>query len=354
MRNLYKLFGFAKIITNRGVLEENINKANLVDKNLGDYVLLHKARKDIYDRTYTNLELIGKLRTGLDISNTEYWNENKYRDFNPEFVVNSSKKYSKIKIQKRDFGFKYLRDNLMDLFVVMSFVAIVLAAYFQDDADSTVVPYVKHSKLMHVTSKKLNLRSEPSVKSKVIRTLKQYQNITRLNEVVDSNWVYVKTTDNHSGYVSTKYVIDGDGHEAYISSCRKDGITRPANGYVLSKKYKGPHRLVVNNSPGADALIKLKDDNKNTVLEYYIRSGQTVTINDIPEGQYQFLFASGSDYSANCNRFLTNMQASKDPKPTPYITKRSSNSVSYSIQTYTLQRVRNGNFQAQKINTSEF
>lgn len=121
-------------------------------------------------------------------------------------------------------------------------------------------------------------------------------------------------------------------------------LQQPANGMMLSTAQRsGKHVLTINNDPGADAIIKLKDREQNTVLSMYVRAGQSATTY-VPEGTWQFQYATGLEYSPDCGRFLKNMHASKDPQYTAYETTVQGNYIYTSEMTYTLQRVANGNF----------
>lgn len=127
----------------------------------------------------------------------------------------------------------------------------------------------------------------------------------------------------------------------------------PVNGEMLVSTGGSEHKLTIHNAPGTDAVVKLKDRNQETVLAMYVRAGATASTS-VPNGNLQFQYATGRDYSTDCGRFLQDMQASKDPVYEVYETTQQGNYIYTSEVTYTLERVSNGNFQPSKMSNSDF
>lgn len=359
MRDLYKQLGLSSLTNDQFEIRTAIFKADNVDKAIGEYILLHEGRKRVYDRTHQNLALIGRLRKELELTETGYWGSS-YSDFtNREQQTSyrgkrasSSRDPIAPKSSKPNGDSNFIGNALAFLVVI-----IVLISIFSGK-DNSSPKYsgntnTNFNQTMHVTSNALNLRQQPNTDSNIVGKLKHYQDINKDTSKSDSTWSYVRTKDNLKGYVSNKYIAKGDGNIAYINNCRLKGVTRPSNGKVIKQVSSGRHQLVVNNSPGADALAKLKDKNNRTVVEFYIRANQTAKVS-VPEGSYRFQYASGTEYSPGCSRFLKDMHASQDPSMTRYVAEHRGNSIAYAVQTYTLKRVQHGNFRPQRINASDF
>lgn len=360
MRDLYKKLALPPLINDINRIRASLVNASNADKRVCEHVLLHEGRKQIYDRTHDNLALIGRLRSELELLDTEYWG-NSYSDFTPadnqhrQHTTYSEPVYTKPttpRPQKPASENNYFGNAIVILIVIM-----VLLVIFSDD-NNTSTGYTGNTRgssnpVMHVTSSALNLRQQPTTKSNIIGKLRRYQDIYKNISKSDGQWSYVQTEDNLKGYVSNKYIAKGSGNTAYLNDCKLKGLSRPYNGQILKQVAQGKHQLVVNNNPGADVLIKLKNSSNKTVITFYVRSGQSARVN-VPEGRYRFSYASGTDYSSSCGRFLTNMQASQDPSMTDYIAQYRSGGVAYAVQTYTLKRVSHGNFRPQTINASDF
>lgn len=150
-----------------------------------------------------------------------------------------------------------------------------------------------------------------------------------------------------------QYVVAADTSQVLANTECTVASSVPLNGELLVSKGTGEHRLTIHNAPGADAIIKLKDRDLNTVLAMYVKAGATASVS-VPSGSMQFQYATGHDYSADCVRFLTDMQASKDPDYHSYETTRQGNYIYTSEVSYTLKRVSSGNFQPSNMSNSAF
>src|SRR5690606_4261072 len=88
---------------------------------------------------------------------------------------------------------------------------------------------------------------------------------------------------------------------------------RPYSGEVLLQHGRGPHHLTVN-AGARDALVKLRRSG-TTSLAFYVRAGESGTVQSIPDGTYQIMFATGDGFSRKCLEFVTSMQVISDPSP---------------------------------------
>ena len=390
MKDLYKKFGLRPLINNRDLIDEEINKTQGPDRDLGHYVLLHPGRKKVYDRTYRNVNIIGQLRSRLNLTHTDHWNKYQYSDFVSEWqeadagsgwgsaqtktetnkarrpssanYYDSSREHNKYEGMDRFFKAAGL---MVSIFLLLVWVLDETPTdnlkkspprdIFVDDRTTSKTPVVDYKVPMHVTAQALNLRKQPSTSAPIVDTLKKYQDVyvSEQEKKGSSPWVFVLSDSGEEGYVSRKYLASGYGSSAQIAECRA-GITRPHNGYVIQQASTGIHHLEVTNDPGSDAVVRLKDKAKQIVLEFYVRSGRTAKITNVPEGDYQFYFAMGEDYSASCDRFLKDMRASKDPNFTPYKTKYRDGGMVYVISKYTLKKVPHGNFTPRSVPLSDF
>lgn len=360
MRDLYKKLALPPLIDDENRIRASLVNASNTDKRVCENVLLHAGRKQVYDRTHYNLAFIGRLRSELKLLDTEYWGNN-YSDFTPtdhqhrQHTTYNEPVYTKPATPRQQ---KPVNDNnYVGNAIAILVVIMILLVVFSDD-NKTTTGYSGNSRgnsnpVMHVTSSALNLRQQPTTKSSVIGKLRRYQDIYKNISKSDNQWSYVQTEDNLKGYVSNKYIAKGSGNTAYLNDCKLKGLSRPYNGQILKQVAQGKHQLVVNNNPGADVLVKLKNSSNKTVLSFYVRASQSAKVN-VPEGRYRFSYASGKDYSSSCGRFLTNMQASQDPSFSDYIAQYRSGGVAYVVQTYTLKRVSQGNFRPQTINATDF
>ena len=354
MKDLYKQYGLKPYVNDEAMIKNAIAYSSSKDKQTGEYILLHTGRKGVYDRTHQNLKLIGMIRAELDLTETGHWNS-QHSDFTPT------------KGNQRQWQHRARQPNSAvnkthatpNGYWPAGFIAVclVLVLFWFAGSDSDrprSAQKPKQNPLMHVTSSALNVREQPNIQASIVGKLKRYQEVYQDKAKGNQKWSYIRVKGQAlEGYVSNKYIAHGDGETGYINDCRKKGVIRPANGSILTRTATGKHKLVVNNNPGADALVKLKNRSNKTVVAFYIRANQSASIS-VPEGNYQFQYATGSDYSGSCDRFLTNMQASKDPKFTQYIAEFRGNGVAYAVQTYTLKRVSHGNFTPSRMNSSDF
>ncbi len=205
----------------------------------------------------------------------------------------------------------------------------------------------------YVTAMALNVRNKPSSNGVILSKLNQFDTVTVYPGSRTNGWIEVET-GSFEGWVAEKYLAPGEGRVAYNNYCRSN-ISRPSNGYVFSQKQKGEHSLTIQNSPGNDVIAKLKDRRGNTVVSFYVREGQNVTISSIPSGSYKFQYASGRTYSRECGEiFLDDMQASEDPSFTNYEITNDGYSQYIASMKYTLYKVSNGNFQPNSIAANKF
>ena len=102
------------------------------------------------------------------------------------------------------------------------------------------------------------------------------------------------------------------------------------------------------NGLNRDAVVKLvRTDSNQCVAFFYVASKATYEIKGIPDGQYNLLFCSGTDWDESKRSFTRNKRFSKfqDPSSWNTVRERNGNTIStrYSSHQITLHGVPTGN-----------
>jgi hypothetical protein len=149
-----------------------------------------------------------------------------------------------------------------------------------------------------VTSLTANLRLEPSVKSKIIGTLKQGE-IVGVTKVIDNpDWVFV-TYYGNEGYMSSKLLTPLDEYAKYKnwnSLSAKTGDEYNCDNIHPEYDYAMDNSLMIICGNDADVVVKLMDLSDNCIRISYIKAGDTYTMKNIPLGTYYLKTAYGKDY----------------------------------------------------------
>ena len=153
---------------------------------------------------------------------------------------------------------------------------------------------------------------------------------------------------------AVNYLGSGSGEQAKRAWCRENAGQRPWNGEILRQTATGEHTMKVRNAPGNDTVVKLKNSSNTTVLSLFVRSGETAVVENVPEGSFKVMFASGGGYSRACGYFLDDLSVSKNPKTVDFRTTQRGNYISTAIYELTLSRVVDGNLTPQKTSLAEF
>jgi hypothetical protein len=95
-----------------------------------------------------------------------------------------------------------------------------------------------------------------------------------------------------------------------LAYCRERAGDPMANGEVLTKVGAGPNIIEVNNGNDRDALVKFKDQSATTVLSFYVQARRKARIENVPHGNFTVSWATGRQFSRECNLFLEDMSAS--------------------------------------------
>jgi hypothetical protein len=131
---------------------------------------------------------------------------------------------------------------------------------------------------------------------------------------------------------------------------------RLENGTALKELSRaGNGRLTIDNGTGHDAVIKLVDERaRQLVVAFYIRGGQQVTVDQIPDGAFQVIFASGADWDSAAGAFTREKSFARFDQSLDFVTTSDARSYEYSVFTLTLHRVVHGNAKTTNVGEQEF
>lgn len=118
----------------------------------------------------------------------------------------------------------------------------------------------------------------------------------------------------------------------------------PSTGQIIISTNKPRYSKITIHNSSSNCFIKLKDYNLNDVFGFFVRAGDTVTV-DVPQGNFYVYFASGNTWYGESHLFGESTQCSKD--------ENIQNFYDYTYE-YTLYNVNNGNFNPETIDVDEF
>lgn len=91
----------------------------------------------------------------------------------------------------------------------------------------------------------------------------------------------------------------------------KEEYQNPESGTVFYRKYYDNNvKLTVDNGSSSDLYIKLREKKAGAVLIFYVRGGDTVTVN-APVGSYEYVCAAGKQWIDEENLFGENTKIKK-------------------------------------------
>lgn len=131
---------------------------------------------------------------------------------------------------------------------------------------------------------------------------------------------------------------------------------RPENGACIDKltRKRALGELTIMNGRRSDAHVKIIISDRNC-FEAYIRSDDSITIEGIPDGIYELLFAFGFGWDIETQSFTRGKSAFKFKDPFFFSTSRSSSrSTRYSTFSVTLYSVPGGRAETPSIPFEEF
>lgn len=196
-----------------------------------------------------------------------------------------------------------------------------------------------------------NVRARPSTSSAVVAKLPALTKVSARQP--SGEWVQIRFESDgqwNEGFVARRLLQFGDESSVRIAYCEPE---HPRSGAVLTQSERGPHSINVR-AGSKDVVVKLKSKAGRTALAFYVRSGESATIDSVPEGQYRVMFATGKRYSRKCGVFLDDMEVQQDPNFATFKTTNDSENVYTSIAEYRLVEQVAGNFRPEQAAISSF
>jgi hypothetical protein len=160
----------------------------------------------------------------------------------------------------------------------------------------------------HVAVEILKVRQGPAATEPTVALLDRFTTVQVMDSTPDGEWARILTPSGITGYVPSRFLFGGAGDEPKNRWCAEQKGPPLDDGDVLLRRSGGEHRLAVRNSTGQDVVVRLKTQNNQTLLAFFARAGSAITVNDIPDGTFRAVFATGQDYSRACGVFLKDMQ----------------------------------------------
>jgi hypothetical protein len=129
----------------------------------------------------------------------------------------------------------------------------------------------------------------------------------------------------------------------------------PSGTTLLSQFQGGNGALTVSNGTKQDAFVKLVDPRSRTLIAaFFVKSGSTVTQQQIPDGNYQVLFVLGKGWNSTTQSFTKNKNFAKFDKSLDYTTTQLSGRIQYKVFKITLHPVAGGKARTSGVNEQEF
>ena len=147
-----------------------------------------------------------------------------------------------------------------------------------------------------VNSKTLNMRSGAGKEFEIIATLSMRDEVTVLDKN-DNGW-WLVDYDGTEGYVFSKILII-DPYFGWDQKSYESGETPECENVDPQYDTKLDNFLRINVNTTTDVVVKLMKKNENDdicIRIVYIRSNETFSIINVPEGKYYLKIAYGTDW----------------------------------------------------------
>jgi hypothetical protein len=189
-----------------------------------------------------------------------------------------------------------------------SLVAVALRSQTDSVTAMITVHPAQAGEVRHVAVDVLKVRQRPSAIEPVVALIDRFTTVQVMDSAAGGEWARILTPGGITGYVPSRYLFGGPGDEQRTRWCIDQKGPDPQNGEVLIRRSGGEHRLTVSNATGKDLVVRLKTPNGQTLLGFFVKADASAVINDIPDGTFRAVFASGESYSRACGTFLDAMQ----------------------------------------------
>lgn len=193
------------------------------------------------------------------------------------------------------------------LFIILTFIVAINSAIAQVGDG------------YRVKSDKLNLRVMPNKDSESLGLL---SNGAELFVIETSNEWYKVEFGKYVGWVNKNY-LEPKKENSYKKLNLKTGDSPECDNMNWKYDYTSKSSLLISVGNGADFAVKIMNElNHDCIRAFYIRSGESICIKDIPQGRYYLKIGSGLDFrqgveDGNCiMMFIKNAsyQISNNPK----------------------------------------
>jgi hypothetical protein len=193
--------------------------------------------------------------------------------------------------------------------VVVSIGAVALRGQTDSVGAMITIQPAQAGETRHVAVDILKVRQGPAATEPMVALLDHFTTVQVMDTVTGGEWARVLTPTGITGYVPSRYLFGGPGDAPKSQWCTDQRGSPPKTGDVLMRRSGGEHRLSVRNSTGRDLVVRLKTQNNQTLLAFFIEAGKETAVDDIPDGTFLTVFASGQDYSRACGLFLKGMES---------------------------------------------
>lgn len=287
----------------------NSHSDNPEDGEAAFAILLNSDRKKEYDKVYKAVTTIGQLRAHFGINNLNGWRHS-YTDFAFDKIEEKIDETSEIddKVDNLTVNPKKHVSRTM-MFGGAAMVLVMVLLFFVDESEQADARNFVEDQivLMHAVADQIPIYMAEDINSPQIGMLNQFGDIN-VNFSRNSNDWYSVTIRDQVGYVKKQLLQEGSGENAHVEYCQQLGVANLEHGNRLLVTDTGTHTLIVMNPPGDDAVVKLKGENRHEVLSYFLKGGQSITLDNVPQGDFEFVYATGRNFSLPCGRFLENMK----------------------------------------------
>jgi hypothetical protein len=138
---------------------------------------------------------------------------------------------------------------------------------------------------------------------------------------------------------------------AFLPAASAEAERQLANGTVIKKTTKGANELKVVNGDTLDTVVSLQaNGTTGSALMFYVRAGQTATVNGIHDGTYTTYLTTGKDWDPTAKVFTRDCSYQVLSGGDDY----TSTSRTYTIRTLTLQAATGGNTVASNVDPGAF
>lgn len=191
----------------------------------------------------------------------------------------------------------------------------------------------------------LRLREGPGLDFRELDCLRTATSVSLLGRAVAQQaWVMVVTSDGAYGWMKAdRELLD---HNVALESLPA-AFYRPYTSMIqVSAQLSGEGELRITNAGRRDAVVVLADG-RRTVIAVYMRGGEKMTVDGIPDGTYGVFSIAGTDWDGSIFHSVAERQKFVDPLPFTTTTQNST------MWTITIQTVL-GNASGEDVTAEEF